>query len=166
MQFVDFNEEAIKCIPPKEIRGLVLDEVRHLSHLDSESELDVRHEKTIVCLSYDTGVRFERFDIAPHMAGKTKEVVHEDLINCHYARIWYVGGCNNFWCLTLNFEEDYTFPDFMRFKTREDAIKAARLCKNATILEACEILAKEFPKYATKALEYADYYKNKHGVTV
>lgn len=166
MQFIDFNEKAIKCISFQQWRRLGLSEIHQLSHSDSESELDVRHEKTIVCLSYDTGVRFERFDISPHMAGKTKEVVHEDLINCHYAEIWYVHD-NNLWFLTLNFEEDYTFPDFITFKTREDAIKAARLCKNVkTIVEACEILAKEFPKFTTQLLRYADYYKSKHEKSV
>lgn len=162
MQFIDFNEKAFKCISFQELRDLGLREVRRVTG----TEPDVRREHTIVCLSYDTGVRYERFDIAPHMAGKTKEVVHEDLISCRYAVIWYEFACKC-WFLTLNFEEDHTFPDFITFKTREDAIEVARLCKNAkTILEACEILAKEFPEFATKALEYADYYKNKHGVTV
>ena len=165
MQFIDFNEKAIKCISLQEWRDLGLSEVRHTSCVTG-TEPDVRREHTIVCLSYDTGVRYERFDIAPHMAGKTKEIVHEDLISCRYAVIWYEFACKR-WFLTLNFEDDHTFPDFITFKTREDAINAARLCKNAkTRVEACEILAKEFPTKASKLLKYADLLKAEQGLKV
>ena len=159
MKFIDFNNKAIDCISIEQWRELAkLDNSRSIN---SKKLKDEEKEVTVVCLSYDTGVRFERFDIAPHMAGKSKEVVHKELINCHYAEILYYGPSNNkYWALNLNIDDNLFPHSLTKFKTREDAINAARLCKNAkTLTEAGAIIAKEFPEFATKIFDYLKWYE-------
>ena len=165
MKFIDFNDKAIDCISIEQWRRLAKMERDRFKN-SSPKEPAENSEVVLVCLSYDDGVRNEKVDsLAPHMAARTKEVLHEDLINCHFAEILY--DEEGFWSLYLNIEK-VIFPwDLAKFKTKEDAIKAARLCKNAeTVVEAGEIIAKEFPEFADKILKYVDYYKNKHGLSV
>ena len=164
MKFIDFSDKAIDCISIEQWRRLAKME-RNGFENSSSKESAQNSEVILVCLSYDDGIRSERVSIAPHMAGKSKEVLHEDLINCHFAEILYFD--EGFWLLNLKIEKCIFPTDLAKFKTKEDAIKAARLCKNAqTVVEAGEIIAKEFPEFATKILKHVDYYKNKHGVTV
>lgn len=59
------------------------------------------------------------------------------------------------------------WQDLAKFKTREDAIKAARLCKNAqTVVEAGEIIAKAFPKFATDIFDYLKHFENTNNSTI
>ena len=155
MKFIDFDDKAINCISIEQWRKVAKRDNSRCKN--SEVEKDV----TLVCLSYDDGIRRERVSIAPHMAGKTKEVLHKESIYCHFAEIFYYDIRKGFWCLHLNFSE---YPDFpfgeVPFKTREDAIKAARLCKNAkTVVEAAEIIAKEFPEFATNIFDFLKWYE-------
>ena len=154
MKFIDFNDKAIDCISIEQWRRLAKKDNSRCKN--SEAEKDI----TLVCLSYDDGVRWERFDMAPHMAGKSKEVLHKELINCHFAEILYYGNQNAYWRLHLNIDKVPEFPCEVEFKTREDAIKAARLCKNAKdIFEAGAIISKEFPEFATGIFDYLKWYE-------
>ena len=104
MKFIDFNDKAIDCISIEQWRRLAKKDNSRCKN--SEAEKDI----TLVCLSYDDGVRWERFDMAPHMAGKSKEVLHKELINCHFAEILYYGNQNAYWRLHLNIDKVPEFP--------------------------------------------------------
>ena len=149
MKFIDFNDKAIDCISIQQWRKIAKRDNSRCRNSTAENDV------TLVCLSYDDGVRTERFDIAPHMAGKSKEVLHKELIKCHYAEIFSFGN-KGFWVLQLNFDDCPEFPYCdAKFKTKEDAIKAAQLCKKAkTMEEAGAIIAKEFPEFATDIFDF------------
>ena len=115
MKFIDFSDKAIDCISIEQWRRLAKMERSRFEN-SSSKESAQNSEVILVCLSYDDGVRFERFDISPHMAGKSKKVLHEDLINCHFAEILY--DEEGFWSLFLNIEK-VIFPwDLAKFKTK------------------------------------------------
>ena len=157
MQFVDFNDEAIDCMSITQWRDLTKMEISRSQNTKFETAEE--SEVTIVCLSYDDGVRYE----GNPKPCRAKKVLHKELINCHYASILY--DANGFWVLNLNIE-NYAFPiDLAKFKTREDAIKAARLCRGVTnIVDAGKVIAKEFPEFGTEILYGVDHLKNTHGL--
>ena len=145
MKFIDFNDEAIDCISIEEWRRLAKrDNARREKSEDEEKEI------TLVCLSYDDGVRYDR----------AKKVLHKELIKCHYAEIFSYWN-KKFWVLQLNFDDCPEFPFYdAKFKTKEDAIKAAQLCKKAkTMEEAGAIIAKEFPEYATDIFDFLKWHE-------
>ena len=101
MKFVDFNDKALKCISLEQWQELAIDQ----SHLSTNPKAisDEQLEVTIVCLSYDDGVRSKKLNSGSVMTGKTREVVHKDLIHCHYAEIYYVS--KGYWRLHLNIDK-------------------------------------------------------------
>ena len=159
MKFVDFNDKALECISKEQWQDLAKLETARSRNVAFDS--DEEYEVTIVCLSYDDGVRYE----GNPKPCRARKVLYKDLINCHYAEILY--DANGFWLLNLNIERSLFPSDMAKFKTKEDAINAARLCKNAqSVVDAGEIIAREFPEFATEILNYVDYISHKLGVIV
>ena len=142
MKFIDFNNKAIGCLDPNELKRLIKLENTRFAHSEP-TNTDAESEVTLVCMSYD-----------------------KELISCHYAEILY-DDMFGAWELKLNIEESVFPAGLAKFKTKEDAIKAARLCKNAkTVVEAGEIIAKEFPEFAAKILAHLDDIKNNADVNI
>ena len=162
MKFVDFCDEAIECISPKQMQYLIKKETARFKGATKPLP-DEKREVTIVCLSYDDGVRYE----GNPKPCRARKVLHKELINCHYAEITFVSKTGDeYWSLDLNIK-NYFPTSLAKFKTREDAIKAARLCKNAKdIIVASENISREFPEFAADIFGYLKHFENTNNSTI
>ena len=136
MKFINFNQTAINCISVEQWREFAKEE-HQLPKRNEELEDPATKELHIVCLSYDDGVRHQPFYF--HGSQRSKTVVEEDKISCKCATIRY-NSIGEFWQLSI--------LRFKTFKTLEDAIKAALLCKDKkTYLEKLQTIAENFPEF-------------------
>lgn len=142
MKFINFNQSAFNCISVEQWRDFAKEE-HQLPKRNEKLEDPATKELHIVCLYYDDGVRHESFYF--HGSQRSKTVIKEDKIYCKCATIRYdsIGEC---WQLSLF--------RFKKFKTLEDAIKAALLCKGKkTYLERLQVIAENFPEFADDIAE-------------
>ena len=142
MKFINFNQTAINCISLQQWREFAAEE-HHLPKRNEELEDPATKELHIVCLSYDDGRRAKPYYF--HGSQRAKTVIEEDKINCNCAQIHY-SSIGEYWQLSILRD--------IRFKTLEDAIKAALLCKDKkTYLEKLQTIAKNFPEFADDIAE-------------
>ena len=142
MKFINFNQEAIDCISVEQWRDFAKEE-HHLPKRNEKLADPATKELHIVCLSYDDGVRYKPFYF--HGSQRSKTVIEEDKISCRCATIRY-NSIGEYWQLSI--------LRFKKFKTLEDAIKAALLCKGKkTYIEKLQAIAENFPEFADDIAE-------------
>ncbi len=139
MKFINFNQEAINCISERQWKRFREVE-QYLSRQNKEVEDPTTRELYIVCLSYDNGVRININRAIFNDLESPEFVVVENEISCECAGIQY---SNNKGCWVLSIATK------IPFKTREDAIRAAILCKGMeTRLERLQAIVENFPEFA------------------
>lgn len=165
MKFIDFSSESFECVSPQQWRTFAEMEY-NLSNSNANEQEENKKQINLVCLGYDDG---KRTSVSASWLGPVslrKTLVHKDKITCKCAVITFDPHQQK-WFFTLEEKGTILYTSQpANFETWEEAIEAAKLCKDAKdIYEMYDILARKYPKQASKIYDYVSFHKSMNGET-